>query len=443
VSHTRPTVAVRSTLSSLPLRIVVGLLVTAALAAPAPVEAAARQARPAPAQARDPEIWITIAAQDLAALDDAFGRAHMAALLTTYESRGGISVALMRESRLGDLAAAVHNRFNRCGGFMAHGSREQALQALDAPRETFPPRTVSYTIDNGPAVQAIMTQTSEPETRATITQLSSYLNRYYTSTTGVQAAQWLKSRWETIAQGRSDVQVQFFNHAQWAQPSVMAIMYGTDFPKEAVVIGGHLDSINTQVPSSQRPTASAPGADDDASGVASLTETFRAAVAAGYRPARTVMFMAYAAEEVGLRGSAEIAQAFLTSKFQVIGAFQLDMTNYKGSAIDIGVLTDASYTNAAQTQFVRDLIVAYMQPLGYSYQNTTCGYGCSDHASWHTRGFVASMAFESVFGQHNQNLHKTTDTLAISGDNANHALKFAKLAAAYMAELAKGTIVTP
>jgi leucyl aminopeptidase len=107
------------------------------------------------------------------------------------------------------------------------------------------------------------------------------------------------------------------------------------------------------------------------------------------------------------------------------------------------VLTDASYTNAAQTQFVRDLIVAYMQPLGYSYQNTTCGYGCSDHASWHTRGFVASMAFESVFGQHNQNLHKTTDTLAISGDNANHALKFAKLAAAYMAELAKGTIVTP
>jgi leucyl aminopeptidase len=418
---------------------VVALCAATALLA---VGADARPSKKRAAAAQDPEVWVTIATSDLAALEDALGAKRIASIVTTYENRGGVTVGAVRESRLGDLSAAMHHRFHRCAGFMAHASREAALDALDAPRETYAPKTLAYTIDNGPTVQAILAQVSEPDARFTIEQMSGFLNRYYTSTTGVQASQWLKSHWQTIAAGRSDVKVQHFNHAAWAQPSVIAVMQGTEFPKEVVVIGGHLDSINTQVPSAQRPTASAPGADDDASGVASLTETFRAAIAAGYRPARTVMFMGYAAEEVGLRGSQEIATSFQTSKYQVIGTLQLDMTNYKGSpTVDIGVLTDASFTNAAQTQFLRDIITTYMQPLGYTYQNTTCGYGCSDHASWHQKGFVASMAFESVFGQHNTNLHKTTDTISISGGNANHAVKFSRLAAAYMAELAKGTIV--
>jgi leucyl aminopeptidase len=170
-----------------------------------------------------------------------------AGLLTAYESRNGITVALMRENRLGDLAAAVHARFDRWGGFIAHGSRDQALDALDATPETAAPRTVSYTIDNGPTVEAILAQVREPDARFTIQRLSGFLNRYCTGTTGVQAAQWLKAHWETIAAGRSDVKVQFFNHAAWAQPSVIAVVQGTDFPKEAVVVGGHLDSINTQV----------------------------------------------------------------------------------------------------------------------------------------------------------------------------------------------------
>ena len=40
-----------------------------------------------------------------------------------------------------------------------------------------------------------------------------------------------------------------------------------------------------------------PGADDDASGIASATEVLRVAIERDYRPERTVKFMAYAAEE--------------------------------------------------------------------------------------------------------------------------------------------------
>ena len=55
---------------------------------------------------------------------------------------------------------------------------------------------------------------------------------------------------------------------------------GTDLAAEKVVVGAHLDSILSFRMSD---TARAPGADDDASGVASMTEALRALIASGYR----------------------------------------------------------------------------------------------------------------------------------------------------------------
>jgi leucyl aminopeptidase len=223
------------------------------------------------------------------------------------------------------------------------------------------------------------------------------------------------------------VSVQLFNHAGWAQPSVIATIQGTTLPSEIVVMGAHLDSIN------RSGGTTAPGADDDASGVATLTEVLRVAMLKGYRPSRTVKLMAYAAEEAGLRGSREIASSHRSSGANVVGVLQLDMTNFKGSSVDIVLLTDN--TNAPQNQFVEQLVDTYV---GVPRGTTQCGYGCSDHASWTNAGYPASMPFEALFGQHNTSIHTANDTLARSGGNANHALKFAKLAAAYLAETAKG-----
>ena len=105
---------------------------------------------------------------------------------------------------------------------------------------------------------------------------------------------------------------------------------GTDLPNEIVVLGAHLDSINGSAGGSTEQTA--PGADDDASGIASLTEVIRVALASGWKPKRTVKFMGYAAEEVGLRGSNAIAQSFKTADSNVVGVLQLDMTNYKSGS---------------------------------------------------------------------------------------------------------------
>ena len=158
------------------------------------------------------------------------------------------------------------------------------------------------------------------------------------------------------------------------------------------------------------------------------------ALANNYRPLRTVKFMAYAAEEVGLRGSADIAAQHRTANANVVGVLQLDMTNYKGSpTVDFALVTD--HTNAAQNTFVGQLIDTYV---GLPRVNTQCGYACSDHASWNTQGYAASFPHEAPLASSNPFIHTANDTLAQSGNNANHALKYSKLAGAYLAELAKG-----
>lgn len=387
-------------------------------------QAFAEQHKAAP----DREVWVTLGAEAVEPMRESFKSAGWEAP-TAVASKEQVAVFRVRESQLGRLATLMHERFHKCAGFITSETREEALASLEPAPSVAPQSLVTYTLDNATTVNALLGSVTEANVRSTITSLSSYTTRYYTSQTGVDAANWLLSKWKSFVPAtRTDVTVELFRHASWAQPSVILTIRGTTLPNEVVVVGGHLDSINTS-------GGSAPGADDDASGVASFTEVIRAAMARNYKPQRTVKFMAYAAEEVGLRGSKEIAAYHKTNGINVVGVLQLDMTNYKGSTTtDVVVITD--YTNSAQNTFVRNLISTYVK---IAQGNSSCGYACSDHASWYNQGYVASIPFEAPLGSDNPYIHSSSDTLSRSGGTATHALKFTKIAAAYVAELAKGT----
>ncbi len=393
-----------------------------------PVLAHAHEVQAVTQAAADRELWITLGAEALEPVRAEFRGAGWEEP-AQVRAQGDVAMMKVRESQLGLISKVMHEKYTRCAGFNAHETEQEAQAAM--AQALTPPAVqnlVAYTVDNGATVNALMGEMAEINVRNTITTLAGYTTRYYTSQTGVDSANWIKTTWQNLAAGRTDVSVTTFTHASYNQPSVIMTITGTSLPNEVVVIGGHLDSTNTS-------GGAAPGADDDASGIASITEVIRAAMARGYRPARTVKFMGYAAEEVGLRGSADIAQWHVTNGVNVVGVLQLDMTNYNGSSVDIGLLTDN--TNAAQNTFLTNVIDTYGIA---TWANTSCGYACSDHASWHSRGFAASMPFEALMNQHNSAIHTTNDTLARSAGVATHALKFSKVAAAYMAELAKGTV---
>ena len=85
--------------------------------------------------------------------------------------------------------------------------------------------------------------------------------------------------------------------------NVMAILKGTDpADKRVFIISGHLDSRNSNIMDS---TGEAPGANDDASGVAAVIEAAR--VMSKNHFAATVIFVAVSGEEQGLLGSAFLA----------------------------------------------------------------------------------------------------------------------------------------
>jgi len=333
--------------------------------------------------------------------------------------------------QLAQLSEAVHHELKRCGGFAFHASEADGKRALaKAATLTTAAATFtrpSYVLDNGAVVTPVLSQMQASNITTTINDLSSFVNRYYTTTGGTDASNWLRAKWAGMATGRSDITVEQFAHS-WTQKSVILTIAGTDNASEVIVIGGHLDSING---SGTGESTRAPGADDDASGIASMTEALRAMIASGFKPRRTIKFIGYSAEEVGLRGSAAIAQSFKAANVNVVGVLQLDMTNYKGAANDIYLFTD--YTDSLQSDFVAKLITTY-QP-GLTIGTDRCGYACSDHASWNAQGYPTSMPFESSMGGDNPYIHTANDTYANSGSQAVHALKFAKLAASFAIEL--------
>jgi len=83
---------------------------------------------------------------------------------------------------------------------------------------------------------------------------------------------------------------------------VLAIQRGTGDPDRVIVISGHLDSRVTDV---MNATSDAPGANDDASGVAAVMEAAR--VLSQHRFKATLVYAALSGEEQGLNGGKVLA----------------------------------------------------------------------------------------------------------------------------------------
>ena len=386
----------------------------------------------AQAESTNKKVWISIGTDAAKLIDRKYqsiiNLQHIASVASA--SLPTTTIAQLPESQIDLLSEFMHENFNRCGGFFYHESLAEAqayTQALTQSQTQLSTMVaVNYSIDNATTVDSLLSELTASNITATIDSLASYHNRYYTQQSGADAANWLKNKWSNMASERADISIDFYQHS-WKQPSVIATITGTTNSEEIVIVGGHLDSINGGNPNTGR----APGADDNASGIAVITETLRAIIATGFKPQRTIKIIAYAAEEVGLRGSKAIAQSYKAAGSSVVGVVQFDMTANKGSADkDIVFMTD--YTNDGQNQFLVQLIDTYLPGISYGFDQ--CGYGCSDHASWHNEGYATSMPFESRMNDINGKIHTDND----STYNVNHIVNFTKLSMSYIGELAKG-----
>ena len=325
-----------------------------------------------------------------------------------------------------------HNVITHGPGYIYKSSEQEALSSLSKSKKSN--RILDFTINQDVVVNAAIAKVNADNIKNHIQVLEAYGTRRHNTAQAKTSVQDLKAKWESLiaATGRTDLSVRIVNHVGTPMPSLVFTINGNATPSEYIIVGGHMDSISN--------TAVAPGADDDASGIATVTEMIRVLLDVNYKPARTVEFMAYAAEEIGLVGSSEIAQDYAATGKNVISYVQFDMTNYKGSSRDVYISTD-TYNSNDLNLFLIELMEYYNKTgsHAFTYGETRCNYGCSDHFSWAQNGFDAAFPFEASFSQSNPYIHSANDTLSRSNNTATHAAKFAKLGLEFIIETAKGS----
>ncbi|KAF6816607.1 bacterial leucyl aminopeptidase [Colletotrichum plurivorum] len=280
-------------------------------------------------------------------------------------------------------------------------------------------------------VASLLPKLDTSRMRTHLERFSGFHNRYYLSRTGVESAEWLHGQIASVldAAGHPTANARYVRHTAWSQPSIVVTIPGAN--QRTVVVGAHLDSVI----SGDRGAGRAPGADDNGSGSVMLLEVLRVLLSdpriASANLLNTVEFHWYAAEEAGLLGSQDIFTQYRAANRQVVAMLNQDMVGYPGrdGVERFGLVTD--WTDADQREFLKLVIDAYTD---IPYEETVCGYACSDHASANRNGYPSTFVFETPFGNHNPYIHTPNDT--IEHVSFDHALQHARMTTGFLYELA-------
>ncbi|MDO5969687.1 M28 family metallopeptidase [Flavivirga aquimarina] len=158
-------------------------------------------------------------------------------------------------------------------------------------------------------------------------------------TRGIGAARrWIKSEFETISKDCNNCLEVFYQkdfvtkkgnnrvpHDAWVV-NVVAIQKGTKYPNRYIIMSGDIDS---RASDTMDFTTDAPGANDNASGMAGAIEAAR--VLSKYKFESSIVYVGLSGEEQGLFGGAGLAKYAQEKAWDIIGVFNNDMIgNIKG-----------------------------------------------------------------------------------------------------------------
>jgi hypothetical protein len=210
--------------------------------------------------------------------------------------------------------------------------------------------------------------------------------------------------------------------------NVVAVLPGTSEPDRQVILGAHYDTIDMIYKTGAdgkrvldaEATAhapSAPGVTDDGSGTAAMMELAR--VMSQYQFRKTIVFIAFAAEEYGLFGSSLYAEEAAGQHAQIEGMFNNDLI---GSDVTGDGRTTNQYVNVYSEEPNDSLsreLARYTEHTAERYQP---GFGVhlifrqdrfgrgGDHSPFNAHGYAAIRLTTASEDYANQ--HTRTDTFA-------------------------------
>jgi hypothetical protein len=223
------------------------------------------------------------------------------------------------------------------------------------------------------------------------------------------AVVYIKSELEKVP-GLTSVELDTFYISSAISPyntkpvfNVVATIEGKGNPKTSYVVGAHLDCSASRMGSSiwqqQWRTIKAPGADDNATGVAALLEMARllADTSFGLVNDYTIKLVAFGAEESGPgyqgshHGSRHFAKNARTNNENILGAVSIDMIGFN-EHYDFTAIVSNNNSKTFGEKFVEAKDLFFLDLLMNESPFTYGTY--SDHASFWDEGYQAILFIE-------------------------------------------------
>lgn len=230
-----------------------------------------------------------------------------------------------------------------------------------------------------------------------------------------------------------------FDDTQSTGRNIIGVLQGSDVGGGVIVIGAHYDSISYNFTSS---AAYAPGADDDASGIAALLEIAR--IMSQHHHRATIIFVAFSAEEIQRTGSKAFVTDYLQAKGININAMlNMDIigsnTGPDGSINDKEIRVFSAGDNSSRSrQLARalNLISVRLSPqMNIVVQDTVDRQGrYGDHMSFSDAGYPSVRFIEALEDFSRQ--HSDRDT--IDDVQPNYLVKATQTILTCMTALADG-----
>jgi hypothetical protein len=295
------------------------------------------------------------------------------------------------------------------------------MRPVAAPRT--PERAFAYGVSppSNSSIEDMIIEISGAEIDGYVARLQDFVTRWAIHDSCQAAAEWIASRFESF-----DLDSVYYQDiGPFFAGNVVGVLRGTDTPEQMIIIGGHYDSTSDNA-------YIAPGADDNASGTACVLECAR--VMSAYQFERTIVFIAFGAEEQGLEGSEYYAAQAAASGEDIVAMINVDMLGYlaPGDDVDIDVVGNPA------SQWLRDQALAvaatYVPETPAVVGSDLAGMG-SDHMSFWDQGYAAILLWEDS-DQHSPYIHSAADSIGLSYNHPYLAHQTTRVVAALAADLA-------
>ena len=310
--------------------------------------------------------------------------------------------------------------------------------AIFNKKATLPRLTRDFPVvtEEDPRIREMLNQVNMDSIEATVQHLQDYGQRFWNSDNAFAASDWIAGRMQSLG---LEVEQQAFYASTWlgsgqAAPNVIGIQRGTLYPDTYVVCGSHFDSFSWEAMSG----GAAPGADDNATGVAAVLESAR--IMTQYEFEYSIVYCAYGCEEMGLYGSEAYASRCQEQGMDIIGYFNNDMNGYLNPSDQIHI--DCIYPNS-------------VEPIGEYYMNVGSVYypelpirhvnfneGDSDHTSFNNHGYMGIYPFED-YQNYSPYIHTPNDLIGTSVNSFEMSQQYCQMNIACLAEIANPLGETP